>query len=318
MTYPATSTPGYLVDHENLLDLEARISAQGVRACLVGFGEYAKHLINKFPDRVVAVYDPETWKQGIRFRGIPVTDVPEKHDVNLILACEYSLLYDYLPKIVRLYGNVAYHFSARMNYKASNDVNVFEQEELYKHLARNASDAPPSMMGKEKINLLIEMMRFGLTKPGDIVEMGTWQGGSAWFMGKALTFMGESRRLVLMDLFEQHVMDPTATMCTDEIRRRMAAVYDRVEFVVGLVDDEACLAKIRGRPICFAHMDLGPQPTALACLWDNLSPGAPLLLDNYGHLQAPTWAFDSFFEQNGTRVIRFPWSEQGLAFKTSA
>jgi hypothetical protein len=64
-------------------------------------------------------------------------------------------------------------------------------------------------------------------------------------------------------------------------------------------------------------MDLGPQLVALKCLWDNLVPGAPMLLDNYGHLNAPTWLFDRFFEQYNTRVIRFPWSEQGLVFKTS-
>lgn len=316
MTYPVSSTPTYLVDHQTLTDLEGQISAPGVRACLVGFGEYAKHLINKFHGNVLCVYDPESWKQGIRFRDIPVTDVPDKYDVNLILACEYDLLYDYLPKVIGIYPGVRHFFPPRMHYKDSNDIKVFDQEAIYKHIHRNAGDAPPTMMIREKIDFLLELMRFGLTKPGDVVELGSWQGGSAWYMGKVLAYMNETRRLVMIDLFETHMMDPTATMCTDEIRRRMAGVYPRTEIVVGLVDDEQCLASIRGKPICFAHVDLGHQPVALECLWDNLSPGAPLLLDNYGHLLAPPWAFDRFCEARGTRVIRLPWSEQGLVFKS--
>ncbi|MGR6747913.1 hypothetical protein, partial [Aeromonas veronii] len=86
------------------------------------------------------------------------------------------------------------------------------QEAIYKHIKLIEHDAPTSMMQKEKINFLLELLRFGLTKPGIILEMGSWQGGSTWYMAKTLAYLGETRKLYAMDLFEDHMMDPTATM----------------------------------------------------------------------------------------------------------
>jgi hypothetical protein len=172
------------------------------------------------------------------------------------------------------------------------------------------------MMGPEKIKFLIELLRTGLinSKTGSILEMGSWQGGSSWFIGKALKYLGESRPFYMMDLFEGHMMDPTATMCTDEIKIRMDDVYEHIILVKGLVDDPNCLKQVE-LPLCFAHIDLGCQEDAIAFTWDNLVPGAPLLLDNYGHLAATTWRFDDMFAERGVRVTRLPWSEQGLVFK---
>ena len=314
--YAVTSTPTYLVDHEHLSFLVNQINQPNTRAVIVGFGEYAKHLVNFNRNAVVAIYDPRSELTGIRFRGIPVVEVGERFDgVTHILAAEYTLLSDYLPQIVERYPTAPLCIPPRMHYKSSNDVNVFEQDALFKHLSRLSDAAPPTMMIIEKIRFLVELLRFGLTKRGCIVEMGSWQGGSAWYIAHALAFLKEQRPFYMMDLFEDHMMDPTATMCSDEIRQRMN-VYDHVTMIQGLVDDERCLSQIKEPSICFAHMDLGPQPVALDYLWEHLSPGAPLLLDNYGHLLAPPWAFDKFVESKGGRIIRFPWSEQGLTFKT--
>jgi predicted O-methyltransferase YrrM len=313
--YSVSSTPTVFVDHEHLTFLLNHLAAPDARAVVVGYGEYAKHLVNYHADKIACIYDPRPLMQGIKFRGVPVEAPSEaKPGVNLVLAAEYTLLYDFLPKVIDLYPQAGFRVPPRMHYKSSNDVNVFEQEDLYKSLNRDAPDAPVSMMGKEKLNFLIEILRYGLTKPGCIVEMGSWQGGSAWFIAKTLAYLNETRTLYMMDLFEDHMMDPTATMCSDEIRRRMT-VYDRVEMVQGLVDDPTCLARIKEPNICFAHMDLGPVVGALDYLWDHLSPGAPLLLDNYGHLLAPPWKFERVIESKGGRIIRLPWSEQGLAIK---
>lgn len=315
--YAVHQTPAYLVDHEHLTALKAHLDTDDSRAVIIGYGEIAKHLVNFHADRIAAIYDPRPMLRGIQFRGVPVIDLPEEaHPVNLILAAEYELLYDYLPRIKNSYPGGQLIIPPRMNFKSTIEINVFEQESIYKHLNLNEHDAPTSMMSKEKIRFLIEMLRFGLTKPGIVLEMGSWQGGSTWYMSRALAYLGETRKLYAMDLFEDHTMDPTATMCSDEIRVRLDAAYDHVVMIQGLVDDPACLARLEEQQICFAHMDLGPQPDALAYIWDHLSPGAPLLLDNYGHIGAPPWDFDRIIGSRGSRVIRFPWSEQGLVFKT--
>ena len=131
-------------------------------------------------------------------------------------------------------------------------------------------------------------------------------------MAKTLSLLGENRKLFAMDLFETHMMDPTATMCMDEIQRRLDSAYPHCETVVGLIDDPKGLARIPGA-ICFAHIDLGPIPGALELVWEKFSPAlrwcstitaissrqpGPLMLSSKPRGRASPG-----------------WSEQGLVFK---
>jgi predicted O-methyltransferase YrrM len=213
-----------------------------------------------------------------------------------------------------MYPGVSHFIPPTIGNKQTNEINVFEQESFYQELFRDNDEIPISMMNIDKLKFLIEMLRLGLTFSGDVVEMGSWQGGSTWYLAKALTLLGQERRIFAMDLFETHSMNPTATMCTDEISRGLKRAHPGVELLVGLVDNPENLAKIPGK-LCFAHIDLGPIPKAMEFVWDRLHVGAPLILDNYGHIQAPTWDFDDFFAAKRTRVIRLPWSEQGIVIK---
>ena len=314
MSYPVSTTPRVFVDHGALEEMLRRVSQPNCRAVLVGFGEYAKHLVNLCGENILAIHDPSEWKHGIQFRGVPVVGLKKVDDATVIVACEYKYSYEYIAKIVGLYGRVPYFIPSRISDKTTDQIDVFAQEEFYQRLFSERSEAPISMMQEEKLKFLIEMLRLGLTFEGDVVEMGSWQAGSTWYMAKSLTLLKEKRRLFAMDLFETHSMDPTATMCTDEIRRSLTRAYPDCEVIVGLIDQDENLERIPGK-LCFAHIDLGPIPKAMQFVWDRLSIGAPILLDNYGHIGAPTWEFDKFFEALGTRVTRLPWSEQGLVFK---
>ena len=168
-------------------------------------------------------------------------------------------------------------------------------------------------MGAEKIQFLMEVLRYRLQYPGHVVEFGTWQGGSLWFIAKVLQLLNAGRIVYAIDLFEQHAIHPTATACVEEVRRRLN-FYPDAFCIEGLVDAENCLSQIAPGPICFAHIDLGWSPKALHLLWQRMPIGAPLLLDNYGHLRA-AWRFERFFAQFGARIIRFPWTGQGLVIK---
>ena len=314
MSYPISSTPGVYIDHAALSAMSGRVNQPGVRAALVGFGEYAKHLINLHRDKIACVYDPEGWKVGMRYRGIEILNREILSNANLIVVCEYPLVYEFLGEILRLHVKVEHFISPSIAHKKTDEINVFEQERFYQELLRPNEETPISMMNENKIRFLIEMLRFGLTFDGDVVEMGSWQGGSTWYLARTLALLNEHRTIFAMDLFETHQMDPTATMCTDEVRLTLARAYQKCELLVGLIDEPANLARIPG-DLCFAHIDLGPIPKAMEFVWDRLSIGAPLILDNYGHIKAPTWHFDDFFSERNTRVTRLPWSEQGLVFK---
>jgi hypothetical protein len=301
------------VDHEALNNLMAHCGQPGVRAALVGYGEYAKHLINLIPEKIVAVYDPDPKLQGIHYHGIPVIGLNDTVECNLIAGCEYKLIYDFMRQVVQKYNWMNWYYPPRLHYIPTAEIKPFEQEALYKQIFRHADEAPISMMVVDKIKFLLEILQLGLSFPGNIVEMGSWQGGSTWFMAQVLSLLGESRKLYVMDLFELHASDPTATVCADEVRRRLG-FYPNTVCIPGLIDDDACLAQIEPGPICFAHVDLGCIDKSLQFLWDRMPVGAPMLLDNYGHLAA-TWRFEDYFDRVGARIIRFPWSEQGLIIK---
>ncbi|KQY71360.1 hypothetical protein ASD52_06675 [Ensifer sp. Root142] len=317
MTYAIEATPSNIVDHAALSQMRSRLTAPGARAALVGFGEYAKHLINWHPDHVSVVYDPREWLQGITYKGAKVVGETAEinPDVNLVLVCEYDRAYGYQSKIAKLYPQASCYVPLSIDYKSTVEVDVFAQEEIYQKLFFDTKEVPVSMMGMPKIKFLMELLRYGLKFEGDVVEMGSWQGGSTWYMARMLSLLNENRKLFAMDLFETHMPDPTATMCTEEVEVRLKRQYENTELVVGLVDAPESVARVKGN-ICFAHIDLGVVEGGINFVWERLSRGAPLLLDNYGHLVAPTWEFDRIFEEKGTRVIRFPWSEQGLVFKS--
>jgi predicted O-methyltransferase YrrM len=224
-------------------------------------------------------------------------------------------MYDFSAEIALLYGDgVEVYCPPRLHYKSTIEIKPSEQESIYKAVLAEKGDAPVSMMNDEKLFLLMELLRYALRSPGDIVEMGVYQGGSAWYLAKILTYLGETRHMFLIDLFESHMMHQNATMCNDEITRRLH-FYPHLTLLEGLVDDQDLLSRLGNRPLCFAHYDLGPHPRALEHIWSNLVPGAPLILDNYGHLAASPAGLERFFGDRGTRVIRLPWSEQGIVFK---
>jgi predicted O-methyltransferase YrrM len=315
MSYGVAETATVLVDHEALSQLLAKCQEPGRRVALLGFNENTKHLLNLSLDSIVAVYDPEEWKLGIKFRGVSVIPADQKVDINLMVVCDFKLLYAFAGKIRRLYGGTVELFCpSRLNYQPTQDINVFKQDPVYSDIEPVLHLSPPSMMAKEKLYMLAELMRAGLKNNGDIVEMGVYQGGSVWYLAHVLKNLGETRQIFMFDVFEQHMMHPNATMSKDEISRRLA-FYPHCTLLEGLVDHEPNLAQVRGRKICFGHYDLGYIPGALKFLWDHLQPGSPLVLDNYGHTAIMPWDLDDFFEARGAHVIRIPWSEQGVVFK---
>ena len=314
MAYTAADAITYLVQPEALQHLVNACSGPGVRAALLGFNEYSKNLINLCPDAIVCVYDDEAWKQGIRFKGVPVLPFEQNSQVNKIVCCAYGQLYEGVAAIRRRNPGVQIYYPPQLEYKSTDLIDIGTQERLYRTITSRQADCPPGMMVPEKMRLLVELMRHGLKSEGSIIEMGVWQGAASWHMAQALAHLGQDRDLYMVDLFESHPLDRTATMCNDQIQRQLA-FYPKAQLIMGLIDDEQILVRLRGKPLCFVHYDLGFNARALSYAWDHLSPGCYLLLDNYGHLAGDPWLYDDFFATRNRHVTRFPWSEQGLVVK---
>lgn len=144
--------------------------------------------------------------------------------------------------------------------------------------------------------------------PGDLVECGVWRGGSAFLMAEMLDRIGDERRRVwLCDSFEglpppEDVDGPAAAAYADDrdspryfdncragleevgANARTAGVEHRVELVPGWFEDTLYEARERIGPIALLRLDCdwhSSVTTCLEALYDHVSPGGIVIVDDY-------------------------------------
>ncbi len=201
------------------------------------------------------------------------------------------------------------------------------------------------MTDHAKLFGLIEALRWVVRHevPGDVVECGVWRGGS--MQAAALTLLehgAADRALHLFDTFEG--MPPP----TDEDRRgsvtaqEMLATHGRdhrVWAVAGLDDVQEAMREV-GYPADLVHFHPGlvedtvpgraPQRIALLRLdtdwyestrhelehlYDRLSPGGILIIDDYGDWDGARKATDEFFAARRDPVLLLPLGSGRIAMK---
>jgi hypothetical protein len=157
--------------------------------------------------------------------------------------------------------------------------------------------------------------------PGDIVECGVAHGGSAAMM--ALTLNGQSRRLWMFDTFDG-LPEPSrenpdyriallysgAFRASDnEVRSSFGklGISDNITIVPGLFQDTLPACGIKS--IAILHVDgdwYESVKTTLENLYDRVSCGGIIQLDDYGHWAGARRAVDEFISsRNITQPLRY-------------
>jgi SAM-dependent methyltransferase len=176
--------------------------------------------------------------------------------------------------------------------------------------------------------------------PGDFVECGVNRGFMSSAVMDYLDWNALGRRFFLMDTFRG--IDPRYVSASEISRgaiehnvellgsgfyttdlehvRQNFAEYQRVEIIVGAIPDT--LGQVDSNQIAFLHIDLncaGPEFCAAEALWGRLSPGAPLLLDDYAYhgFEAQKRAMDRFAHAHHVAILSLP-TGQGLMIKPPA
>jgi hypothetical protein len=208
---------------------------------------------------------------------------------------------------------------------------------------------PRTMTGHEKLYGLILAVRHVVQHkiPGDIVECGVWRGGSMQAAALTLLDAGSTdRELHLFDTFEG--MPPP----TEKDRRpfgksaeQMLAESDRnakVWAVATLEDVRAAMdetdypsEKIHYHPGMVEETVPSEAPERIAILrldtdwyestrhelyslYDRLSPGGVLIIDDYGGWEGSRLATEEFLEDTGARLLLLPIAGGRLAVKPGA
>lgn len=180
---------------------------------------------------------------------------------------------------------------------------------------------PYTMSGNARLRGLYRAVHGALDRdvPGDIVECGTARGGSAALMGLVLRQRDAARRLWVFDTFEG-LPQPTAedpdydlaTLYAGSCRgslEEVTALFERLRIrdrsvlVKGLFQDT--LPRSAVDPIAILHLDGDWYESVKVCLdalYDRVSSGGVIQIDDYGHWEGARRAVDGFMQDRGLRT----------------
>jgi hypothetical protein len=190
-----------------------------------------------------------------------------------------------------------------------------------------------------RLHTLVWAGRRGLALHGDFVECGVFNGDMSWVVTEVLDFARQPKTFYLYDTFagfssahstpEDFPDNPEFLRFADAIyndERIYPAVVARfahvpnVQIVRGVVPES--LAGASPDAIAYLHLDLNSpaaETGALETLYDRVTPGAAIVLDDYGwreHRQQKA-AADRFFASRGCEVLELP-TGQGLVVRNAS
>jgi O-methyltransferase len=171
-----------------------------------------------------------------------------------------------------------------------------------------------------RVHTLCWAARSCLTVEGDYMDLGCYDGRTVQIIARYVDFARQPRRYWLYDLFDD---PPEEARKAGHGPQLKAQVEERLRdlgelrVVGGRLPDS--LEGAMPERIAFAQVDLNSADAELACLerlFERLSPGAILVLDDYGFLRyRETQAREkAFFDARSTPVLELP-TGQGLVVK---
>ena len=102
-----------------------------------------------------------------------------------------------------------------------------------------------------------------------------------------------------------------------EVAKQNFSIYPRAQLVRGRVPETLTTVEIPR--VCYLSLDMNiaaPEIAALEFFWDKLTPGAPVILDDYGWAPYKTQkdVMDQFAARHGVHILTLP-TGQGLLLK---
>ena len=215
-------------------------------------------------------------------------------------------------------GNV---FTGDNLFTFGKNLGFLSDEKFMAVFAEQATDAPEKATVWRAHTLCWAAGR-ALRLPGDFVECGSYRGTSARIIAGYLDFATVDKTFTLFDVFDdvgqidQHGYPAMAGGIHEAVKARFTD-FPNVRAIKGYVP--RILEGNTPDAIAFLHVDMNnaaAERAALEALFDLVSPGGSVVLDDYGWR---TYAdqkreHDAFFESRGYQVLELP-TGQGLVIK---
>lgn len=211
---------------------------------------------------------------------------------------------------------------------------IYEEPDfdLWREVRRSRAAGAPwpsvahTMVTRERLRNLREIIETVLADgvPGDLIETGVWRGGASIYMRAVLRAHGVTdRRVVLADSFdglpapdaERYPVDAGNELHTfrdlavplEEVRANFARydlLDDQVLFLKGWFRDTLPTAPVERLAVLRLDGDMYESTMdALTCLYDRLSPGGYVIVDDYDDQPTAERAVTDF---RSLRSIREP------------
>lgn len=182
-----------------------------------------------------------------------------------------------------------------------------------------------------RVHVALWCASLGLKLNGAFVECGVWKGVLSTAIASYFGWNDLGRKFFLFDTFrgidETQLADEELNNMPhfrigfgediyDHVVRNFAEFKD-VVIIRGSVPGTLPSANID--KVAYLSIDMNntaPEIAAANYFWDRLSPGAPILLDDYGFVryEAQKRAFDAFAAERGIEILALP-TGQGLMIK---
>ena len=188
-----------------------------------------------------------------------------------------------------------------------------------------------------RLHIALWAARLATRVPGDFVECGVNAGMTSSAIMHYLDWAHLPRNYYLVDTFAGPVLDQFSA---EERRSGWVAVVERMRAAGGYVTDmdriranfaewpnavivqgvvPDILTSVHANQVAFLHLDLNcaaPELAALQHLWDRISTGGIVLMDDYAHhgVAAQKRVIDAWAAQSGASVLSLP-TGQGLILR---
>ena len=198
-----------------------------------------------------------------------------------------------------------------------------------------------SMIGAKRMLQLQRAAEFVIERgvPGDFIETGVWRGGACILMRALLAAWGVAdRRVWVADSFQglpepdaaRYPKDAGNMLCVfdqlavsaDEVRAgfaRFGLLDDQVRFLEGWFRDTLPSAPIDRLAILRLDGDLYESTMdALVALYDKVSPGGIVIVDDYGILESCRAAVTDFRRERGVTETIYRIDDSGVHWQRRA
>ncbi len=219
------------------------------------------------------------------------------------------------------------------NYTLSEDafryLRPWKSPNFQRHLTPAVTDN--TMLTVIKLYTLHAFARRAASQPGDFLEAGVHNGGSARLLLDVLRAQHAPNKLWLLDTFSGY-SPPTpgrdAAQSSEgdcrglsraHVEKLLADGADQIRIVEGAIP--GTLAQVDTRALAFAHIDVNlyePTLTATEFCLERMLPGGVILFDDYGWpaTYGARTAIDAACEKYSQVVISVPESSQAFLVKS--